>query len=426
MGTVIATAVIHEVGADGNELLARRTRMIPIMIIAGTVCFVIFDPWLNAPVLSKLVVLKLAVIAAQLAGLGMLRAAATPPRMVQIGLICFAIGAVGGAVSGIITHDPFTTPLLCMAGALITAAVVPWGARPQSFAAAFAVAAAAATIVLVTGWPAAGYPVIALSFIAAISVYVAFELARQRTAEAAARVELQRHQAELAHVLRVGAMGEMAAQLAHELTQPLGAIANYAAGCRNRLQATPGAGADLVDAVDRIASEALRAGEIIRRIRGFVRNAPPNRTATDVNMLVRDVVSLISAEARASNVTIELALQEDLRAIAVDAVQIEQVLINVVRNGLESLRHSPEGNRVLGIATSHVPPRAVEIAVYDSGGGLGDADPDAVFEPFYTTKENGLGMGLAISRAIIEAHGGRLWVVPSLTRGVTFHFSLPR
>lgn len=424
-GPAVTTAFVSEIGDEGIALLARRTQLIPVMIIAGNVCFMLFDPWLNAPVLGRLAVLKLIVLAAQLAGRWLLRAARTPAQMVQGGLACFAVGAFGGAVSGGITSDPFTTPLLCVAGALITAAVVPWGAGPQSIAAAVAVCAGAATIVLVPGAPAAGYPVIALSFIAAISIYVASELARQRAAEAAARVELQRHQADLAHVLRVGAMGEMVAQLAHELTQPLGAIANYAAGCRHRLRASTRADGDLVEAVDHIAAEALRAGEIIRRIRGFVRNAPPNRSATDVNALVRDVVSLIGPEARANQITLQSSLQDGLSAINVDAVQIEQVLINLVRNGLESLRQRSHGERVLAISTRDAG-ADVEIAVSDSGIGLGSVEPEALFEPFYTTKSDGLGMGLAISRAIIQAHGGRIWVVSSLQGGAAFHFALPR
>jgi C4-dicarboxylate-specific signal transduction histidine kinase len=277
-----------------------------------------------------------------------------------------------------------------------------------------------------------GYPLVALLLMAGISVYIAYEFERQREAEARAKLALQRRLAELAHVLRVGALGEMAAQLAHELTQPLGAIANYAAGCRHRMQqfraraGEPSLENDaLIEAVDRIAAEALRAGEIIRRLRGFVRKAEPRRVAVDVNALVGEVVHLVEGEARESNVPIELSLHPALPHVNADGVQIEQVVMNLVRNALEAMHDNPRDTASLAIETRFTEGTDVEVLVRDSGPGLQDLDAAEIFEPFQTTKRGGLGMGLAISRSIIEAHGGRLSMRPNPTHGVTFSFRLP-
>jgi signal transduction histidine kinase len=406
------------------ESLVVRTRVLLRIIIIGNLLFAVADPWLHADVFPQLSAIKLVTIGVQLAGLRLLSGTPGSRRTVAVGLLCFAAGAGAGTVAGVITRDPFTTPLLCIAGALTAAAVIPWGPGIQLVVAAIAVLAAFIVISLVATLPSLGYPLVGLLLIAAISVYIAYEFARQRAAEATAKVALQRRQAELAHVLRVGALGEMAAQLAHELTQPLGAIANYAAGCRRRLQATIGETDPVIEVVDRIASEALRAGEIIRRLRGFVRKAEPRREAVDVNALVDEVVRLVAGEARESNVPIEVSLHPGLPEVHADGVQIEQVVMNLVRNALEAMHDNAADTSGLAIETRLADGAGIEVAVCDSGPGL-RGDPAEIFEPFQTTKPDGLGMGLAISRSIIEAHGGRLWVTTNSTRGVTFSFTLP-
>jgi C4-dicarboxylate-specific signal transduction histidine kinase len=315
--------------------------------------------------------------------------------------------------------------VLCIAGALIAAAVIPWGPGVQLVVAATAVVGALIVVTLVATLPSVGYPLVGLLLIAGISVYIAYEFGRQRKVEEKAKLALQRRQAELAHVLRVGALGEMTAQLAHELTQPLGAIVNYAAGCRRRLQATLEEAHPILEAVDRIASEALRAGEIIRRLRGLVRKTEPRREAVDVNALVGEVVRLVEGEARESNVPIEVSLHPELPKIHADEIQIEQVVMNLVRNALEAMHGGSAAASGLAIETRLVDGTGIEVAVRDSGPGIGNVDPAEIFEPFQTTKPDGLGMGLAISRSIVEAHGGRLWVTPNPTRGVTFSFTLP-
>ena len=410
-------------GQVSDELLRRRIRLIPWVIVVGNLLFAATDPWLNAAVLREVWLIKLGVIGVQSAALVWLRGRVSRRGAIAVGLACMAVGVAGGAVSGALVRDPFTTPLLCTSAALVTGAVVPWGAAAQSVAAALTLIGGALTTWLVVGLPVAGEPIVGMAVIAALSVYIAREMAGQRAAEARATLALHRHQAELAHVLRVSAMGEMGAQLAHELTQPLGAIANYAAGCRRRLEAAPVQAAELIDAVDRIGREALRAGSIIRRMREFLRKVEPQRGAVDVNRLVREVVELLDGEVRAGGVTVELLLDEDLPEIEANGVEVEQVLVNLARNAIEAMQDGSAPAR-LTIETRHRAAEAVEVIVRDSGPGLSRGDDDSIFEPFFTTKSKGLCLGLAISRTIVELHGGTL-AASSASTGATFRFTLP-
>ncbi|MFN8644518.1 MAG: ATP-binding protein [Candidatus Binatia bacterium] len=411
----------------GDELspavLQWRIALIAWVILVGNLLFAATDLWLFPHELTRLAAVKAAVIAVQVAGLVWLRREVTGRAAIRAGLVCMAVGVAGGVVSGVMVGDPFTTPILCTAAALFTGSVVPWGVPAQAVAASLALAGGALTVGLTVGLPAAAEPIVGLVVVAGLSVYTAGELARQRAAEARARLALQRHQAELAHVLRVSAMGEMSGQLAHELTQPLGAIANYAAGCRLRLQASPQRPEAVIEAVDRIGREAMRAGAIIRRMRDFLRKTEPAREPVDVGALVREVAALLDVEARVAGVRIELLLEEHLPPVEANAVEIEQVLVNLARNAIEAMQDGA-GRREILIETRHRPPRAVEVFVRDTGPGLPRDAAAEVFEPFFTTKRTGLGLGLAISRTIIEMHGGTLSAT-STPSGATFRFTLP-
>ena len=247
-----------------------------------------------------------------------------------------------------------------------------------------------------------------------------------RTAELSASEERAReHQAHLAHVLRVSTMGEMAAALAHELNQPLGAIVNYANGIGVRLREGGLAPDDLRDAVGHIAAEGLRAGEIIRRAREFVRLGVANREPADVNGVVRDAAQLIGADARRIGVPIRLALESELPLVEMDRIQVEQVILNLLRNGLDAMSEPDPDRHELVVETTIPAEDTVEVSVRDSGIGMSPTTRERVFDPFFTTKTGGLGMGLSISRSIIEAHGGRLWATGNSDRGMTFSFSLP-
>ena len=408
--------------ADADALLRRRIGLVLWIVIIGNLLFALTDPWLNPGLVGELGLVKLGLITVQVIGLGILRTRPGRRGALTVAMICGAVAAAGGTIAGVIVNDPFTTPLLCTAGSLVTAAVIPWGTLPQLGIAAMNVVAGFLDVYFSAGLPAA--PIVGMVVVPGLSVYIARELDRQRTAELRAKAALQRRDAELAHLLRVSAMGEMAAQLAHELTQPLGAIANYAAGCRRRMEAMPGQPAELIAAVDRIGREALRAGEIIRRLREFVRKAEPRRAPVDVNAVVREVAELVDGEARERGVAVDLSLQPDLPAVEGDAVEIEQVLINLARNALEAMLESPGSTPTLTVETHLHDAATVEVLVRDTGPGLANGAA-VIFEPFHTTKPGGLGMGLAISKTIVEAHGGTLVAAPNPIRGATFRFTLP-
>ncbi|HSQ01575.1 MAG TPA: ATP-binding protein [Candidatus Dormibacteraeota bacterium] len=412
-----------DVGGVSAEVLRRRISLVLWIVVVGNLLFAATDPWLNPVPIRALALVKVGVIGAQLVGLTILSRRLRHGAAVAVGLLSGSAASLGGVIAGVVVQDAFTTPMLCTAAALLAAAVIPWGTRAQIGAALINLAGGAATLLLVAGLPSAREPIVGMTVVTALSVYIARELARQRAAQARAALALQHHQAEVAHVLRVSALGEMAAQLAHELTQPLCAIANYAAGCRRRLEKSVQPAPEIVDVVDRIGREALRAGAIIRRMREFLQKSEPQRRAIDVNALVREVAELLDGEARERGVAVDLLLQPDLPAVAADGIEIEQVLINLARNAIEAMHGTPRAP-MLAIETRCGHPDTIEVFVRDSGPGLPEGGADAIFEAFYTTKPRGLGMGLAISRTIVELHGGTL-AASSGPAGATFRVTLP-
>ena len=176
--------------------------------------------------------------------------------------------------------------------------------------------------------------------------------------------------------------------------------------------------------VEEIANEALRAGEIIRRLRDLVRKEGPQQAAVDLGALIRESTRIIEPEALHSGIRVELTVPPDLPHVTCDSIQIEQVLLNLLLNGVEAVRASDSGERSLTITAATAGAAGVQVAIRDSGGGVPDPPAD-VFKPFFSTKPNGLGMGLSISRSIIEAHGGRLWAARNADHGSTFRFTLP-
>ncbi|MFH1111076.1 MAG: ATP-binding protein [Planctomycetota bacterium] len=249
---------------------------------------------------------------------------------------------------------------------------------------------------------------------------IILDITERRRAEEEAR----RHQAELAQVARMSTMGEMASGLAHELNQPLTAVVNYAQGALRRLRSGGGADEEVLNALEGATEQAHRAAEIIRRLADFVQKREPRRSTRNFNDAVREVVSFLEADAREHGVRIDLDLSVDLPDILMDNIQIQQVILNLVRNGIEAMSEMTVAERVLGIRTS-VAGDALEVAVRDRGPGLTPEVQERIFTPFYTTKPRGMGMGLSVSRSIIDAHGGRLWAACNPDRGTTFHFTLP-
>jgi len=239
------------------------------------------------------------------------------------------------------------------------------------------------------------------------------------------RSEEERHRAELAHVARLSMMGEMAASLVHELNQPLHAVNNYAHGSIRRLMKMPERDEDLVAAIRQISDEANRAAEIVRRVRRFVQKREPQCSEVHVNRLVEEVVLLSQTELEQRQTRIVLGLSENLPPILGDPIQIEQVIMNLVRNALEAMDETPDDRRILDVRTARNDDDAIQVDVCDGGSGIGEQDLERLFQPFFTTKPEGMGMGLAISRSIIEAHGGHLWASVNRACGCTFHFTLP-
>jgi two-component system sensor kinase FixL len=242
---------------------------------------------------------------------------------------------------------------------------------------------------------------------------------RKRAEEA-----LQKVQTELAHVTRVMSLGELTASIAHEVNQPLAAIVTNGNAC---LRWLGGATPNLTEArlaVERIIKDSYRASEVISRIRTLVKKAPPRNDWVDLNEVIVEVFALAQREARRNRVYMKRQLKSDLPLVRGDRVQLQQVILNLVINGLEAIAKSQNDVREL-VVKSDQHEAGVIVSVSDSGEGLDPANFERVFDAFFTTKPDGMGMGLAISRTIIESHGGRLWATANSPKGAVFQFTLP-
>jgi C4-dicarboxylate-specific signal transduction histidine kinase len=229
---------------------------------------------------------------------------------------------------------------------------------------------------------------------------------------------------ELAHVSRVSTMGEMTAGLAHELNQPLTAITNYAKGSLRRLNAG-GQSIDLLPILELIADQALRAGEIIRKIRGFMNRTEPHKTRIDLRKTINEVISLMAGEIHMSGVDVAVKVPESMPPVTADSIQVQQVLINLIRNAVSAMDGDSTNHHRLEIGALDSDGKAVEIYVKDNGPGVAPDLADRLFEPFFTTKTDGLGMGLSLSRTIVTGHSGRIWMTSESGQGATFHFTIP-
>jgi PAS domain S-box-containing protein len=250
-------------------------------------------------------------------------------------------------------------------------------------------------------------------------------LTRDITERRHAEEQARRHQAELARVTRLSTVGELASGVAHELNQPLAAIANHAAACQRRaaqLDALPPA---MVESLDEICAQARRAGQIIRNIRELVKKGAPKRAVVDINGVVQTVARLVEPEARQRGVEVDTRLDARLPPVSADRIELEQVLLNLVKNSIEAMQGTDVARRKVRLATSCNSQGRVAVQVHDTGPGIPGRLLDEVFNPFFTTKADGMGMGLSISKSIAEAHGGELRVHRSGGRGTTFELSLP-
>ena len=243
------------------------------------------------------------------------------------------------------------------------------------------------------------------------------------TEEQATKRRIQDLQAELLHSSRLSVMGQMASTMAHELNQPLTAVMNYLEAARHLLERGPEAADRVTNLIGRAVAQAERAGEVIRQLRQFVRGGETDRRTQSLNKLVEEALALALVGARQSGVRVALDLAPDLPAVHADAVQIQQVLINLVRNAVEAMQEVER--RELGITTRKLPDGRAEVQVIDSGPGIPPEIAERLFQPFVTTKASGMGLGLSICRQIVESHQGQLSAAPNEPGGTVFRITLP-
>jgi two-component system sensor kinase FixL len=235
---------------------------------------------------------------------------------------------------------------------------------------------------------------------------------------------LKELQSEVTHMSRFTALGEMASTLAHEINQPLTAISNYLKGSRRLLERMDGENVEMLrDAVSKAADQALRAGQIIRRLREFVARGESERRIESLPKLIEDASTLALVGAREHGIAVSFRLDPDAVLVLADRIQIQQVLVNLMRNAIDVMSEGGAVRR-LDIATAGGPDDQVEVTVADTGSGLAPEVAKHLFQPFVTTKRKGMGLGLSICRTIVEAHGGKIWVESPSEGGTIFHFTL--
>jgi C4-dicarboxylate-specific signal transduction histidine kinase len=444
-----------------RSLLVRRTRVILGMCLVGATIFTTLDlaawrPEILPTVLFKLFGISFAILAFVVIGRPW-----AMRRAWGMAILTISIAYLFTVTDRILNHggEYQTTALLVVGAALTTGAIMPWGVIAQLATVTVAAALLGLAVLLHDGTLAAvgRDPSAAVGMAFLLSVVAANEVNRyrvqlrrelldRRRAEAtvrrlASRLEsrvrertvaleqahhtVRQHQAELAHALRLHTVGEMTAALAHEINQPLGAITNYAQGAVQRLRTGPVDPATLREAFEAIAREGLRAGRIIRGLRNLVQRETAVSDGVDVNALAAEAVRLLEPQARVHGVTVRLEGASTLPPVQVDGTQIEQVMLNLMLNGMEAAASAAGARREVVVATT-AEDGAIEVTVRDTGSGFAPDVERRLFTPFFTTKSHGLGLGLAISRSIVECHGGRLWAMSDPGTGATFRFSLPR
>jgi C4-dicarboxylate-specific signal transduction histidine kinase len=236
---------------------------------------------------------------------------------------------------------------------------------------------------------------------------------------------LRQLESDLFHMNRLNVMGELAASLAHEITQPIGSVRNNVRAALNFLDSDPPDLDEVREALSCAVGDADRAGNIIDRIRNHIKKAPPQKERFDLNEAISEVIILARNAIAENGVAVETALSGGPLPVDCDRVQLQQVLLNLILNAVEAMESVKGGSRKLAISTRQSPARGVLVGIRDSGPGVDPKNLERVFDAFYTTKSSGVGMGLAICRSIIDAHGGRLWVDANETQGAAFQFILP-
>ncbi|MDF1795736.1 MAG: PAS domain S-box protein [Coxiellaceae bacterium] len=249
--------------------------------------------------------------------------------------------------------------------------------------------------------------------------------ARDLTENKQVEKQLRQHQLQLAHAARMNTLGEMTAGIAHEINQPLGAIVNYTRGCIRRLNSKNADPDALIPAITEVSKQAERAAQIILRLRRFAKKGEMKQTETDINEVVRESISFLQPEISQHDIILRKKMSRTLVTIQADKIQLEQVVVNVIKNAIDALSTFDTDQRRIYIQTSMPNEADIEILIHDFGPGFKNDELSHIFQPFFTTKEEGLGVGLAISQTIIEAHGGRITATPPPKEGACFRITLP-
>lgn len=253
------------------------------------------------------------------------------------------------------------------------------------------------------------------------------DLTERKRAEENLRESERRYreaQMELAHANRVTTMGQLAASIAHEVSQPLAATVTNAHAALRWLGAQPPHLEEVRQALGRIVKDGNQASDVIGRIRALIKKVPPRYDQLDINETILEVIELTRSELLRNRISLQTEFAKGLPLIRGDRIQLQQIIVNLIINAVEAMSNASEGSRELVISTVEKAD-GVLVVVRDSGPGLSPESLERLFDPFYTTKPDGIGMGLSICRSIIEAHGGRLWAATNVPQGATFQFTLP-
>src|ERR1700694_1986338 len=270
-----------------------------------------------------------------------------------------------------------------------------------------------------TGWSEPGIINTVISLLAiALTTYLALKIESEKVAGYEAR-------SQLAHVVRVTMLGELTASIAHEVNQPLAAAVINGNACLRWLADQPPNLIEARQAIVRLIKDANRASEIIAKVRVLTKSSPPEKIWLGINEIILGTLMLTESELQQHRVPLQTRLSNDVQRVLGDRVQLQQVILNLTLNAIEAMNLIPEGSRELIISSAKKDSKVVLITVQDSGAGVAPENLDRLFDAFYTTKPDGMGMGLAISRSIVEAHGGRIWAAPNSPRGAVFEFTLP-
>jgi C4-dicarboxylate-specific signal transduction histidine kinase len=270
----------------------------------------------------------------------------------------------------------------------------------------------------------AGYAVIVFCAFATAGLLMLQQLRRKEKRRQQAEAQVLQHQADLAHVDRLNIMGEMASGLAHELNQPLSAISTYCQAGLRIIETFKDKPEKLAHALEHASIQSQRAGQIIHRMRRFTGKGVVRRKPIDINQVIKNALGFIESELKRKEIKLDLDLAPDLPAAFGDEIQIEQVILNLLHNAIEAIFSASDNPRILRVSSRLTTADTLQVSVSDSGPGLDAATVDNIFDTFYTTRKNGMGLGLAISRSIIEAHGGKLWADTTAASGATFHFTV--